>query len=148
MIISLYLHLTPLQHPSSPQLPPSVSHFFTLIHCGLPRQARLERMADFQQRGDELENNFAECKRLLEEAQGRLKELEKGRNEGEEDEEREAELRKVQAEVRKLKKDEKLFEKKMEEQRREEKKLPWNVDTLSKEGFSKVRDQGRKPCKS
>lgn len=104
-------------------------------------------MADFQQRGDELENNFAECKRLLEEAQGRLKELEEGRNEGEEDEEREVELRKVQAEVRKLKKDEKLFEKKMEEQRREEKKLPWNVDTLSKEGFSKVRDQGRKPCK-
>lgn len=103
-------------------------------------------MAEFQQRGDELENNFAECKRLLEEAQGRLKELEGGRNEGEEDEEREAELKKVQAEVRKLKKDEKLFEKTMEERRREEKKLPWNVDTISKEGFSKVRDQGHKAC--
>lgn len=96
-------------------------------------------MVEFQQRGDDLENNFAECKRLLEEAQGRLKELGEGRNEGEEDEERKAELKKVQAEVRKLKKDEKSFEKMIEEHRREEKKLPWNVDTISKEGFSKVR---------
>lgn len=105
-------------------------------------QARLERMADFQQRGDDLENSIAECKRLLEEARGRLKELEEGMNEGEEDEEREAELKKVQAEVRKLKKDEKMFEKMIEEHRREEKKLPWDVDTISKEGFSKVRYQG------
>lgn len=96
-------------------------------------------MVEFQERGDDLENNFAECKRLLEEAQGRLKELGEGRNEGEEDEERKAELKKVQAEVRKLKKDEKSFEKMIEEHRREEKKLPWNVDTISKEGFSKVR---------
>lgn len=96
-------------------------------------------MAEFQQRGEDLEINFAECKRLLEEAQGRLKELEEGRNVGEEDEEREAELKKVQAEVRKLKKNEKTFEKMIEEHRREEKKLPWNVDTISKEGFSKVR---------
>lgn len=96
-------------------------------------------MAEFQQRGEDLEINFAEYKRLLEEAQGRLKELEEGRNVGEEDEEREAELKKVQAEVRKLKKNEKTFEKMIEEHRREEKKLPWNVDTISKEGFSKVR---------
>ncbi len=96
-------------------------------------------MAEFQQRGEDLENNSAECRRLLEEAQGRLKELEEGREVGEENEEREAELKKVQAEVRKLKKDEKLYEKMIEEHRREEKKLPWNVDTISKEGFSKVR---------
>ncbi|XP_045903285.1 hsp90 co-chaperone Cdc37 isoform X2 [Micropterus dolomieu] len=96
-------------------------------------RARLERMAEFQHSGEDLENNFAECKRLLEKAQGRLKELEEeGRNE-----EEEAELKKVQAEVRKLKKDEKLFGKMIEEHRREEKKLPWNVDTISKEGFSK-----------
>ncbi|TDH15790.1 hypothetical protein EPR50_G00012640 [Perca flavescens] len=98
---------------------------------------RLERMAEFQQRGEDLENNLLECKKLLEEAQGRLKELEEGRNEGEEDEEREAEIKKVQGEVRKLKKDEKSFEKRIEEYRREEKKLPWDVDTISKEGFSK-----------
>lgn len=104
-------------------------------------------MAEFQQRGEDLEDNSAECRSLLEEAQGRLKELEVGRKEGEEDEEREAELKKVQAKVRKLKKDEKSYEKIMEEHRREEKKLPWNVDTISKEGFSKVRHQGHKICK-
>ncbi|XP_070684439.1 hsp90 co-chaperone Cdc37 [Pempheris klunzingeri] len=100
-------------------------------------RSRLEKMAEFQQRGEDLENNFAECKRLLEEAKVRLKELEEGNKEGEEDEEREAELKKVQAEVRKLKKDEKSFEKMIEEHRREEKKKPWNVDTISQEGFSK-----------
>ncbi|XP_042280884.1 hsp90 co-chaperone Cdc37 isoform X2 [Thunnus maccoyii] len=97
-------------------------------------RSRLEKMAEFQQRGEDLEDNFAECKRLLEEAQGRLRELEEG---SEEDAEKEAELREIQAEVRKLKKDLKSFEKMMEEHRREEKKLPWNVDTISKEGFSK-----------
>lgn len=103
-------------------------------------------MAEFQQRGEELKNNFAECKRLLEDAQGRLKELEEGRNAGDEDEEREAKLRKVEAEVRKLKKDENIFEKMIEEHLREEKRLPWNVDTISKEGFSKVKPlhQGHK----
>ncbi|XP_053184238.1 hsp90 co-chaperone Cdc37-like [Scomber japonicus] len=100
-------------------------------------RSRLERMIDFQQRGEELEDHFAECKRFLEEAQGRLRELEEGRKEGEEDEEKEAELEKIQAEVRKLKKDKKSFEKMIEEYRREEKNLPWNVDTISKEGFSK-----------
>uniref|UniRef100_A0A8C4NXD2 Hsp90 co-chaperone Cdc37 n=1 Tax=Dicentrarchus labrax TaxID=13489 RepID=A0A8C4NXD2_DICLA len=100
-------------------------------------RARLERMAEFQQRGEDLESNLAECKRLLEEAQGQLKELEEGRKEKEEDEEREAELKKVQAQVRKLKKDEKSFEKMIKEHRWEEKKLPWNVDNISKEGFSK-----------
>uniref|UniRef100_H3C268 Hsp90 co-chaperone Cdc37 n=1 Tax=Tetraodon nigroviridis TaxID=99883 RepID=H3C268_TETNG len=90
-------------------------------------RARLERMAEFQQRGDDLETNFAECKRMLEE----------GRSRGEEDEERDAELKKVQAVAEKLKEDLKSFEKLITEYRQEEKKLPWNVDTLSKEGFSK-----------
>lgn len=101
----------------------------------------MEKMAEFVQRGEDLEHNSAECKKLLEEAQGRLRELEEAKKEGEgeEDEEREAELEKLQAEVRKLKKDGKAFEKMLEEHRREEKKLPWNVDTISKEGFSKVR---------
>uniref|UniRef100_A0A4W5LAQ3 Hsp90 co-chaperone Cdc37 n=1 Tax=Hucho hucho TaxID=62062 RepID=A0A4W5LAQ3_9TELE len=46
-------------------------------------------------------------------------------------------LSKAQAEEKKYRKDQRLWEKKMEEHRREEKKMPWNVDTLSKEGFSK-----------
>lgn len=108
---------------------------------GEPQQARLERMAEFQQRGDDLENNIAECKRMLEEAEGRLKQLEAGRSDGEEDEEREAELKKVQAVAEKLKEDLKAFERLITEYRQEERKLPWNVDTLSKEGFSKARLQ-------
>ncbi|XP_068444965.1 hsp90 co-chaperone Cdc37 isoform X2 [Clinocottus analis] len=94
-------------------------------------------MAGFQQRGEDLECNLLECKRQLDEAQGRLKKLEDGRREGEKDEDAEAELKKAQAEVKKLRKDEKSFEKMMEEHRREEKKLPWDVDSISKEGFSK-----------
>ncbi|XP_042341917.1 hsp90 co-chaperone Cdc37 isoform X1 [Plectropomus leopardus] len=94
-------------------------------------------MAEFQQRGEDLECNLAECKTLLEEARGRVKELEEGINDGQRDEEKEAELKKVRAEVRKLKKDEKEFEKMIEEHRREGKRRAWNVDTISKEGFSK-----------
>ncbi|XP_067354820.1 hsp90 co-chaperone Cdc37 isoform X1 [Channa argus] len=100
-------------------------------------RSRLEKMAEFQQKGEDLAANFAECKRLLEEAQERLKELEVGGKEGHVDEDREAYLRKIRAEVRKLKEDESSFEKMIEEHRREEKELPWNVDTISKEGFSK-----------
>ncbi|XP_063738980.1 hsp90 co-chaperone Cdc37 isoform X2 [Eleginops maclovinus] len=94
-------------------------------------------MVEFQQRGEDLENNISECKRLLEAAQGRLKELEDGEKEGEEDEEGQAELKNVQAEVKKLKKDEKSFQKMFEEYQREKKRLPWDVDNISKDGFSK-----------
>uniref|UniRef100_A0A669BQ04 Hsp90 co-chaperone Cdc37 n=1 Tax=Oreochromis niloticus TaxID=8128 RepID=A0A669BQ04_ORENI len=76
-------------------------------------RSRLEKMVEFQQRGEDLETSFAECRRLLEEAQGRLAYLEERMREGGEDKESEAELKKVQ------------------------KKLPWNVDTISKDGFSK-----------
>uniref|UniRef100_A0A3B3CHW3 Hsp90 co-chaperone Cdc37 n=1 Tax=Oryzias melastigma TaxID=30732 RepID=A0A3B3CHW3_ORYME len=57
--------------------------------------------------------------------------------EGDADEEKETELKKVQSEVERLKKDEKSFQLLMEEHERDGKKLPWNVDTISKEGFSK-----------
>lgn len=96
-------------------------------------------MAEFQQRGDDLENNFAECKRRLVEAEGHLKQLEARRSDGMEDEERDTELKKVQAVVEKLKEDQKSFGRLSREYRQEEKKVPWNVDTLSKEGFSKAR---------
>lgn len=91
-------------------------------------------MAAFQQRGEDLQTNFAECQRLLEETQTRLRYL----KDGDADEEKEAELKKVQSEAEKLKQDEKSFQLLMEDHQREEKKLPWNVDTISKEGFSKV----------
>ncbi|XP_071210733.1 hsp90 co-chaperone Cdc37-like [Salvelinus alpinus] len=99
-------------------------------------QARVEKQVAFEEKGEELEKNMAECKRRLEEVQYRVKELEEeGKKEGEE--ERKTALSKAQAEEKKYRKDQRLWEKKMEEHRREEKKMPWNVDTLSKEGFSK-----------
>ncbi|KAM8878609.1 hsp90 co-chaperone Cdc37-like [Spinachia spinachia] len=98
-------------------------------------RARLERTADFQQRGEDLEWNVSECRRRLEEAEERLAQLQDGRRDGDED--AGAELRKVQAEVKALKKDVKSLEKMMEEYRREERKVPWDVDSISKEGFSK-----------
>ncbi|XP_004066102.1 hsp90 co-chaperone Cdc37-like [Oryzias latipes] len=100
-------------------------------------RSRLEKMAAFQQRGEDLQTNFAECQRLLEETQRRLRYLQDGMKDREADEEKEAELKKVQSEVEKLKQDEKSFQLLMEDHQREEKKLPWNVDTISKEGFSK-----------
>ncbi|XP_012736701.2 hsp90 co-chaperone Cdc37 isoform X1 [Fundulus heteroclitus] len=100
-------------------------------------RARLEKMAEFQQRGEDLGHNLAECQRQLQEAHRRLRYLEERMKEGEEEEEREDELKKVQAEVKKLEEDEKSFRRFLEEHRRDEKKLPWNVDTISREGFSK-----------
>ncbi|KAK5613560.1 hypothetical protein CRENBAI_019603 [Crenichthys baileyi] len=64
----------------------------------VPQKARLEKTAEFQQRGEYLEHNFAEWQRLVQEAQRRLGHLEERMKEGGEDEEREAELEKVQAE--------------------------------------------------
>lgn len=91
---------------------------------------------------------MTECRRLLEEARRRLRALEEASAEGAGQEEREAELRDVRAEVRKLQGDEKSFEKLMEEHRRDEKNLPWNVDTISKEGFSKVTGERGQPRQS
>ncbi|XP_054634313.1 hsp90 co-chaperone Cdc37-like [Dunckerocampus dactyliophorus] len=99
-------------------------------------RSRLEKMAEFQQRGEDLEINLTECSTLLEETQGRLQELEDASRSVEEREE--IELTKLRAGVSKLKTDKKMFEKMMEEHRRQAKKLPWNVDTISKEGFSKT----------
>lgn len=95
-------------------------------------------MAEFQQKGEELEENFAECKRLLEDAEGRLREAEGRDRDGEGRSEAEG----LRAEVMRLKKDEKSFQRMIQEHQRQEKKLPWNVDTISREGFSKVGRRG------
>ncbi|XP_055364899.1 hsp90 co-chaperone Cdc37 isoform X2 [Betta splendens] len=100
-------------------------------------RTRLQKSSEIQQRGEDLRNNFAECRRLLDDAQQRLRALEEGRRAGDAGEEREAELRKAEAEVSKLKEDEERFEDLVEEHMREAKRMPWNVDTISKEGFSK-----------
>lgn len=58
-----------------------------------------------------------------------------------------AEAESLRVEVMRLKKDEKSFERMIEEHKRQEKELPWNVDTISKEGFSKVSLRGNDPHK-
>jgi len=95
-------------------------------------QARVEKMEDFQKKTEDLEKAHAESKRKLTDAQKKTRELANSATD-----DAKAELSKAQAEEKRLKKEERESEKKMDDHRREEKKMPWNVDTLSKEGFSK-----------
>lgn len=95
-------------------------------------QARVERMEEFHQKGEELNKAHSECRRKLAETQKKVQELSIASSD-----DAKAELSKVQAEEKKLKKEEREWEKKVDEHNREEKKMPWNVDTLSKDGFSK-----------
>ncbi|XP_058510631.1 hsp90 co-chaperone Cdc37-like [Solea solea] len=95
-------------------------------------QARVERMEEFHKKGDDLNKSLADCRRRLAEAQKKVQELTiSAKDEGK------AELSKAQAEEKKLRKEEREWEKKRDDYNRDEKKQPWNVDTLSKEGFSK-----------
>lgn len=95
-------------------------------------QARVERMEAFQKKGVDLEKSLSEAKKKLLEAQLRVKELE-----GASTDEAKKKLEAAKNQEKQLRKEERSCEKKLEEHRREEKKMPWNVDTLSKEGFSK-----------
>ncbi|XP_061567160.1 hsp90 co-chaperone Cdc37 [Cololabis saira] len=95
-------------------------------------QARVERMEDFNKQGDELTKGLNESRRKLAETQKKIKELSLAASE-----DAKKDLSKVQAEEKKQKKEERDWEKKLAEHNRDEKKMPWNVDTLSKDGFSK-----------
>ncbi|XP_041812879.1 hsp90 co-chaperone Cdc37 [Chelmon rostratus] len=95
-------------------------------------QARVERMDDFKRKGEDINKTLNDCRRRVAEAQKKVQELTITTTD-----DAKAELSKAQAEERKLKKEEREWEKKMDEHNREEKKMPWNVDTLSKDGFSK-----------
>ncbi|XP_067333988.1 hsp90 co-chaperone Cdc37 isoform X2 [Channa argus] len=95
-------------------------------------QARVERMEDFQRQGEDLNKGLAEIRRKLAETQKKIQELKLSKAD-----DAKAELIKVQAEEKKLKKEDREWAKKVEDHNREEKKMPWNVDTLSKDGFSK-----------
>ncbi|XP_067296529.1 hsp90 co-chaperone Cdc37 [Pseudorasbora parva] len=96
-------------------------------------QARVERMEAFLKKGEDLEKSLMESRRRLEEVQRRVEQLKME----EPSEETRAQLTQAQAEEKALRKAERACHNKMEEHRREEKKMPWNVDTLSREGFSK-----------
>lgn len=93
-------------------------------------------MEEFQKKGEDINKSLTECRRKLAEMQKKLQEMKVSTSD-----DAKAELSKVQAEEKKLRKEEREWEKKMDEFNREEKKMPWNVDTLSKDGFSKVIKQ-------
>lgn len=97
----------------------------------------MERMEEFQKKGEEMSKTLRESRRKLAEAQKKVQELSISTTD-----EAKGELSKAQAEEKKLKKEEREWEKKVDDHNREEKKMPWNVDTLSKDGFSKVRKGG------
>uniref|UniRef100_A0A9L0J9Q8 Hsp90 co-chaperone Cdc37 n=1 Tax=Equus asinus TaxID=9793 RepID=A0A9L0J9Q8_EQUAS len=100
-------------------------------------QARVERMEQFQKEKEELDRGCRECKRKVAECQRKLRELEVAEGEGSR-----AELERLQAEAQQLRKEERSWEQKLEEMRKKEKSMPWNVDTLSKDGFSKALVRG------
>uniref|UniRef100_A0A3Q0RLQ7 Hsp90 co-chaperone Cdc37 n=1 Tax=Amphilophus citrinellus TaxID=61819 RepID=A0A3Q0RLQ7_AMPCI len=95
-------------------------------------QARVERMEEFQKKGEDLSKALSECRRKLADTQKKIQELTISASG-----DAKTDLSKVQAEEKKLKKEEREWVKKLEDHNREEKKMPWNVDTLSKDGFSK-----------
>lgn len=100
-------------------------------------QARVERMEQFQKEKEELDRGCRECRRKVAECQRKLKELEVAEGEGSK-----VELERLQAEAQQLRKEERSWEQKLEEMRKKEKNMPWNVDTLSKDGFSKALVRG------
>ncbi|XP_028909323.1 hsp90 co-chaperone Cdc37 [Ornithorhynchus anatinus] len=97
-------------------------------------QARVERMEQFQKEKEELDRGCRDCQRKVAECQQKLKALEVADREGEG---AQGEWQRLQAEAQELRKEEKTWERKLDELHRKEKSMPWNVDTLSRDGFSK-----------
>ncbi|XP_041033120.1 hsp90 co-chaperone Cdc37 isoform X1 [Carcharodon carcharias] len=95
-------------------------------------QARIERMEEAQKEREEYEKACGDCKRKLTECQKKLKDLLLL-----ETDDAKKEIEKLQTELKQLKKEEKEWDKKGASLKKKEKAMPWNVDTLSKEGFSK-----------
>ncbi|KAJ7317264.1 hypothetical protein JRQ81_003426 [Phrynocephalus forsythii] len=95
-------------------------------------QARVERMEQFRKEKEEIDKGCRGCKQKLAECQKKMKELELASTE-----DSKSELQRLQAEAQQLKKEEKTWEEKVEQLKKKEKNMPWNVDTLSRDGFSK-----------
>ncbi|XP_033028917.1 hsp90 co-chaperone Cdc37 [Lacerta agilis] len=95
-------------------------------------QARVERMEQFHKEKEEVDKGCRDCKRKLAECQRKIKELELANVDS-----TKGELQRLQAEAQQLKKEEKSWEEKADDLRKKEKNMPWNVDTLSRDGFSK-----------
>ncbi|CAL9699830.1 unnamed protein product [Knipowitschia caucasica] len=120
-------------------------------------RTRLERTSELEQREKDLRRNMSECKRRINQAQDRLKELgdesqvqDRLKELGDEsqDQGRLGELgdsransstqsQDIHRELAELRAHLKGFEAMLEVHEREKRRQPWNVDTISKQGFSK-----------
>ncbi|KAG8180702.1 hypothetical protein JTE90_005799 [Oedothorax gibbosus] len=92
-------------------------------------QARVERMAEFQHEKDQVDIKCSETSRKLQDLKEKVEYAKT--HEDMNMEELTAELKKLEEEDTKLKKEQ-------EEMLKKEKLMPWNVDTISKEGFTKT----------
>ncbi|XP_007905274.1 hsp90 co-chaperone Cdc37 [Callorhinchus milii] len=95
-------------------------------------QARIERMEEAKKEREEFEKLATDCKRKVTDCQKKMKALSMV---GTDDAKRD--LEKLQEDLKLLKKEERDWQKKENDLQKKEKAMPWNVDTLSKEGFSK-----------
>uniref|UniRef100_A0A8C9GT79 Hsp90 co-chaperone Cdc37 n=1 Tax=Piliocolobus tephrosceles TaxID=591936 RepID=A0A8C9GT79_9PRIM len=93
-------------------------------------QAGGQRMEQFQKEKEELDRGCHKCKRKVAECQRKLKELEVAQS-------GKAELGLLQVKAQQLLKEDRGWEQKLEEMHKKEKNMPWNVDTLRKDGFNK-----------
>ncbi|XP_071841162.1 hsp90 co-chaperone Cdc37-like [Apostichopus japonicus] len=94
-------------------------------------QARVDKMEKSQQEKEEFETGKNQTLDKLQEAKNHLEKL-KQENASE------AEIAAASAELKKLEDDQERWKEKEEELARKERLTPWNVDTLSKEGFQKT----------
>ncbi|XP_067133636.1 hsp90 co-chaperone Cdc37 [Centruroides vittatus] len=91
-------------------------------------QARLERMTEFEKEKTTLENSIAESQKKITELKNKLKE---GEGTG-------IDLCAIKKSIAELEDEEKKLKAKNTELLKKEKLMPWNVDTISRDGFSKT----------
>ncbi|XP_015915400.1 hsp90 co-chaperone Cdc37 [Parasteatoda tepidariorum] len=92
-------------------------------------QARLERMAEFQHEKDESERHVQESQRKILDVKEKIKYAETNSD---------MNMDELKAELSKLEVEDKKLQQKREELLKKEKLMPWNVDTISREGFTKT----------
>lgn len=92
-------------------------------------QARLERMAEFEHEKDELKKKQDEHKQMIAEVKSKIKYAEGSAD---------FNMADLKKQLANLEEEEEKLKNSEEELRKKEKLMPWNVDTISHEGFTKT----------
>ncbi|CAM9259162.1 unnamed protein product, partial [Lampetra fluviatilis] len=107
-------------------------------------QARLERMQESRQEREALERSMSECSRRVSECERRLDSLTTTATSTTDDQPQQPQQpgladqrERLQAELAELRRQQREWKRKEAELARRERTQPWNVDTLSTEGFDK-----------